>query len=206
MRFQQPSDRQWSAAHLDPAARQGRLFSAVVAIALLVAVDAVALLGLGATAQLAAMIGTSLGVGGLVATAEGMRRGALVGVVGGLTAPVLAVFDELDPLIAVLFASLVLVAVEAATHASRFRSVAPPSPATARRRMIGTLEVLAIGAVASVGLLIGATLVSSLPLKAGMATGVIGLVAAVLLARVSLGDAEKRKPVQAWYVGETVDP
>jgi hypothetical protein len=192
-------------AHLDADARRGRTFSAATGVLVLLLVDSVALVGLKPMPQMFAIVGTMIGIAGLLATVEGMSKGAIVSVVGGLVAPVLAVFDGLEPLVAVLFASIVLVAVEAATHASRFRSVAPPSPATARRRMIGTLEVLGIGTVASIGLLIGATIVSSLPIKAGMAIGVVGLGAAVALARVALGDTEKRKPDLPWYMTQTDD-
>jgi hypothetical protein len=182
-------------AHLNDDARRGRVFSTAIAVlAYLVAVlPNVAYLG--ELATIAAILGAVCGVICLVLIVEGRGYGALGACAGGLVGPGLRVAmsgpNALGTVGAVAVAAGLLIAVETATHASRYRSVAPPTGATSRRRIIATVQTTVLSGLGAYAIVIGAALMSRLPIKEGLVAGVIGLGAVIIGLWLSVGDLDR---------------
>jgi hypothetical protein len=182
-------------AHLDDDARRGRVVStglAVVAYAVAVLPN---FIHLGEVATIAAVFGAVSGVICLVLIVEGRWYGALGACAGALIGPGIRVAQDgpgaLGTIGAIVIASSLLAAIETATHASRYRSVAPPTSSTSRRRIIATLQTTVLSAIGAYGLVVGASLLSNLPIKQGLAVGVVGLGSVITGLWLSVGDLDR---------------
>jgi hypothetical protein len=182
-------------AHLDDEAQRGRLVATGAAVLVYLVAVVPTLLGLPELQRAAALAGATGGVACLVLIVEGRRYGALGACFGGLVGTGIRIAQpgrsSLSPFAAIITASALLIAVETATHASRYRSVAPPAPATSKRRMIATLQTAGFGLVGSLMLVVAAYALAHLPVHEGLVVGVVGLTAVLGGIWLSVGDVER---------------
>jgi hypothetical protein len=182
-------------AHLDEEAQRGRLIATGVAVLVYLVAVVPSLVGLADLRQLAALAGIGAGVICLVMIVEGRRYGAIGACFGGLVGTGVRIGEgagsSVSPIAAIVTASALLIAVETATHASRYRSVAPPAPTTSKRRIIATLQTAGFSLVGSLMMITAAAALSHLPVHEGLVIGVVGLAAVLGGIWLSVGDVDR---------------
>jgi hypothetical protein len=182
-------------AHLDEEAQRGRLIATGVSVLVYLIAVVPTLSALADIPRVAALVGAAGGVGCLVMIVEGRRYGATGACFGGLVGTGLRIAQRtgssVGPIAAIVTASALLIAVETATHASRYRSVAPPAPTTSKRRVVATLQTAGFGLVGSLMLITAAGALSHLPVHEGLIIGVVGLAAVLGGIWLSVGDVDR---------------
>jgi hypothetical protein len=201
-------------AHLDDEARRGRLFSTGVAVIVYLLAVLPNIGYLGELATIGALFGAVCGVISLILIVEGHGYGALGACAGGLVGPGIRIAmrgpNALGTIGSIAIATGLLIAIETATHASRYRSVAPPTAATSRRRISATVQTTVVSALGAYGLVIGASLLSHLPIKQGLTAGVIGLGSVIVGLWLSVGDLDRvatpePQSTAEYLLGDTAD-
>ena len=182
-------------AHLNDDARRGRILSTGIAVFVYLVAVLPNVMYLGELATLAALVGAAGGLICLVLIVEGRGFGALGACAGGVVGPGIRIAmrgpNALGTVGALAIAAGLLIAVETATHASRYRSVAPPTDPTTRRRIRATIQTTVLSTLGGYGLVVGASAISRLPIKQGLAAGIVGLGAVLIGLWLSVGDLDR---------------